>query len=102
MKTIKQNLKTQAATIREMKQETSSGMRSGKYMGGLQWTLQCAQETYRYDHIAYCMIRGREYLEIENKTRPGNEINQSKLDRIITDMKADILMREIAEEKQNA
>ena len=31
------------------------------------------QGSYRHMHIAYCLLRGRSYEQIENKVKPGNE-----------------------------
>ncbi len=105
MKTIKENLKTNAKEIREIKQLISAGMRAGQYRGSEQNELTTLKNTYRFNHIAYCMLRGREYREIENKTRPENELSAKdgiRIDTIIADMKAQILERTPEEELQNA
>jgi len=93
MTTIKLELKAQAKEIREMRTIISRGMSNGLYKGQEQYAITLLQEAFRYKHIAYCMLRGREYLEIENKTRPGNEINKQKLERIATAMELEILKR---------
>lgn len=102
MKTIKTELKAQANAIREMKQDISTGMRAGQYRGNSQATLIGLKETFRYNHLAYCMIRGREYKECENTTRRENEINMSKLEATIESMKAELLERNPQEDGQNA
>jgi len=93
MTTIKLELKAQAKEIREMKSIISKGMRNGLYKGQDQYAITLLQEAFRYKHVAYCMLRGREYLEIENKTRPRNEINKQKLERIALSMELEILKR---------
>lgn len=102
MKTIKENLKTMVREIREMKGEISLGMRNGKYMGSTQWDLECKKSEFRHQHIAYCMLRGKTYNEIENYTRPGNEPNMNKIEAIMETMKAEILERNPEMEAQNA
>jgi hypothetical protein len=102
MKMIKKNLKIMAQELREMKQERSAGMRAGKYMGGLQWTIETKKEEYRYIHIAYSMIRGREYKEIENKIRYENGISQAKLQGCIQRMRTELALRAPAMEAEHA
>lgn len=102
MKTIKENLKTDANTIKKIKNDMKNGMRKGKYVWREQGDLLRMQHDFRYHHIAYCMLRGREYHEIENKVKPNNEINMDRVERIIEEMKDDILKRNPKEEDQHA
>ena len=102
MNSIKLGLKAQAKTIRVIKNEISTGMRSGKYMWKEQNELIAEKEHYRYYHIAYSMLRGREYLEIENKVRKGNEINMSSVEAIMDELKLEIAERNPQEAGQNA
>lgn len=69
--------------LRELKKEISLGMRNGKYMGSQQWDLETKTKEFRHQHIAYSMALGREYKEIENYTRPGNEPNWKYIDTIL-------------------
>lgn len=105
MKTIKTELKAQANAIKEMKQDISTGMREGQYRGNSQCALIGLKRTYRFNHIAYCMIRGKEYLEIENKTRPENKLtdrDMAEITSIMEEMKAQLLERTPKEELQDA
>ena len=102
MKTIKNELKTMAKEIREMKSIISKGMSNGLYKGTEQYELILLKDKCRYTHIAYCMVRGREYSEIENTTRPGNEINFSKLNTLIETFKNDLAKRNPEKETQDA
>jgi len=40
------------------------------------------KEMYRHKHIAYCLLRGRKYEEIENKVGSGNEPNWNFIKKI--------------------
>lgn len=102
MKTIREQLKEDAKRIRTIKQDISTGMRAGNYMWKAQEELIAEKEYYRYYHIAYSMLKGREYLEIENKVRPGNEINMSSVEAIMDELKKAIIERTPKEELQDA
>ena len=67
--TRKQELKELAKKIRELKEQR-------KPMRGYVPGLYSAQESYRYKHIAYCMARGKEYEEIEQKVSLENFIHE--------------------------
>jgi hypothetical protein len=43
-------------------------------------------EGFRYRHIAYCMARGRKYLEIENKVHECNVISKYRWEIINKDI----------------
>ena len=43
-------------------------------------------EAFRFLHIAYCMARGRDYLEIEQKTHEHNKISEYKWKQINSDI----------------
>lgn len=102
MNTIKENLKMQARDIRTLKDQVRDGMRKGDYVWRLQGDLENAKREYRYDHVAYCMLRGRTYEEIENKVRPGNEILMDNVVKIMEKMKSDILARNPEKEVEHA
>jgi len=40
-------------------------------------------DNYRHKHIAYCLLRGRTYEQIENKVREGNEPDFTKIEKIM-------------------
>lgn len=41
---------------------------------------------YRHQHIAYCMARGRKYLEIENKVHDHNILSKWEWERLNEDI----------------
>jgi hypothetical protein len=51
-------------------------------------TLRClksSQYKYRYLHIAYSLLKGKKYYQIESKTRDGNKIKIDDLNQIFTE-----------------
>jgi hypothetical protein len=40
---------------------------------------------YRYLHVAYSLFKGRTYEQVESKVREGNEINLSRVNKIMND-----------------
>jgi hypothetical protein len=40
------------------------------------------KEKFRHYHIAYCLLRGKKYEQIENKVREGNQPNWGIIDKI--------------------
>ena len=72
---LKQQLKEKAQEIRELKIETKETQKEHNgCAGGLQYKTQKASRWYRNHHIAYCLLRGRTYDQIETP-REGNEPN---------------------------
>lgn len=44
-----------------------------------------ASRIYRHEHLAYCMLRGTPYDNIEAKVRDGNEPNWNVVNTLIAD-----------------
>lgn len=85
MKTIqemKTRLKELSAEIRQTRREHKEAQREGY---GLDGELSKLIYTYRHLHIAYGLIRGKKYNEIERYTRKGNEPSWSLINSFITD-----------------
>jgi hypothetical protein len=84
LKELKSLLKELAAFNRKYK-----AMYKDCQRGKVQWAeLYAFQRTgpignYRYMHIAYCLLRGRTYEQIENKVRPGNEPSWTAIEAIM-------------------
>lgn len=74
---MKQELKTLASEIRHLKTQR-------KPLRGFVPGLLQAQYKYRHLHIAYCLLRGREYSQIEGKVAEGNEPNWRYIDELKT------------------
>ena len=74
LKEIKEMLKKEAKEIRTLRhdcKDTQRGIKEGKLV--YQEDVASASWKWRHKHIAYCMIRGRSYEEIERKCHEGNE-----------------------------
>lgn len=94
MNILKDNLKTQAKELRELKSTIRYGMQTNKpNVWEYQLKLLHKKEQFRYEHIAYCILRGRRYEDIERNTKPNNTISMSKVEGIVTAMKADLYIR---------
>lgn len=81
--TLKQEQKVLATDLHNQKHEISKTQKEGKVAGLLQCNLIYMKRDYRYKHIAYSLIRGRTYEQIETKCRKGNEPDQKTIQRII-------------------
>lgn len=62
---LKGLLKAKATILRNLSLEIRKTMKDGKYAGKLQNQHSDARFDYRCHHIAYCLLRGRKYSEIE-------------------------------------
>jgi len=82
-KTLKEELKEMAVKIKETKIETKDTQKKGEYAGSLQYALLKFRREYRHKHIAYSLMRGRSYEQIEPKCREGNEPNKDLIQEII-------------------
>lgn len=70
IKSMKQELKERAQEIRSLKSQRKTHVcKWMKRVTGYVPGLYEAQYTYRIDHIAYSLLRGRKPTEIENKWR---------------------------------
>lgn len=65
----KQQLKEMTKKIRLMKSKRK------ELEGQNNYEIWKASREYRHEHIAYCLVRGRKYEEIENKTGEFNKPN---------------------------
>lgn len=68
------------AEIKETQKEHGSGSASS-----MQYSLWSMKRKYRYRHIAYSMMRGRTYLEVEPKCEEGNEPDLKVIEGIISE-----------------
>lgn len=59
------------------------------YVDYLSWRMAIGKQyqnisvNYRHHHIAYCLLRGTRYEQIENKVKPGNEPNWVLIETIL-------------------
>lgn len=97
IKTIKSNLKLKSLEIRISKSIFRSSQRENDSdVWRLQSRLLTLREEYRYEHIAYCIMRGRKMLEIE--TSPLKEASKSKIKNILLRVFSEAEAQRILEE----
>ncbi len=68
-KFLKFELKLEAQKLRKIKTDIKTKQRAGQYAGHEQSELLTLKWNYRHRFIAYCMMRGREYKQIERTCR---------------------------------
>ena len=89
-KTLKQEIKQDALEIRSDK-ETLKKTQRGELPGSAS-TLQCMlfykRRDSRHRHIAYSMMRGNTYEQIERKCHKDNQPNMDLIKRIIDEYSA--------------
>lgn len=92
IKQLKQELKVLAALIKEQKvrykncQRATSATHNQMWSDFWKWERENSNPSsriYRHKHIAYCLLRGKKYEQIENKVREGNEPNFSYIEQIM-------------------
>lgn len=105
LKKMKAELKALALEIRQKRQTTKINQRSwsfwynanpgldyrdpkrlegDKFLSGIdQWGLVCKAAEFRIKFVAYCLLRGRKYEEIEPRVRDGNEIDMERVEKIM-------------------
>lgn len=71
-------IRADKATIKKTQRENGSGSAAD-----LQWFILKKKRDYRHVHIAYSMLRGKTYEQIEPKCRKGNEPDQELIREII-------------------
>lgn len=69
IKTLKEEIKVLATELKTNKTNTKEMQRSGVYAGDLQYKRIRLKRECRHKHIAYSMLRGRKYEEIERTCR---------------------------------
>lgn len=97
LKKLKQELKTIAADIRHNRYAYRQGQRDGDYtkMTIPSWKIDLFSADFRTKHIAYCLLRGRIYADVERSVREGNEPRWDLIDKMV-----EIGRVELAKEKE--
>jgi len=80
---LKKELKIKAAEIRKTKIQIKELQKSRDYAGKLQYSLLHLKRDYRHKHIAYSMLRGRTYEQIEPKCHENNKPNMDFVKEIM-------------------
>lgn len=86
---LKDDLKIKAAKIRKDKIKTKTRQKAGEYAGDLQYSLLKQRRDYRHRHIAYSMLRGRTYDQIESKCREDNKPNMDLIKELMDEYSKD-------------
>ena len=73
MTVMKEELKEKGRLIRTLKNNRKE--KSENYDRDACWKVKVEKRNYRHKHIAYCLVRGRSYEQIEPKTREDNKPN---------------------------
>lgn len=83
---LKNELKKLALEVREAKNKRNECFRSGDIQkaGSSQYDVLNIKYEIRHKHIAYCIMRGRSYAQIEPKVREGNEPDMSYVNIFIS------------------
>jgi hypothetical protein len=81
--TLKQELKQLASELRNDKIAIKAHQKEYGAAGYQQCAIFKKKRTCRQKHIAYSMMRGRSYEQIEPKCREGNEPDMDLIRRII-------------------
>ena len=88
--TLKKELKQLAAELRTERAELKKEQREGKVEASIrQYTILKKRKNYRHRHIAYCLLRGRTYEQIESHCRQGNEPDQTLIQELISEYRTD-------------
>lgn len=87
---VKQELKELSKKIRELK------FSRGPSNNGFIPELFRIQNTYRYNHVAYCMFHGTPYENIE-KPKEGNEIDMFQIESLIKEYHNEVIHTDLQE-----
>jgi hypothetical protein len=71
---LKGLLKAQSELLKKSSLEIRKTQKEGKYAGKLQSQHQSDKRVHRLFHIAYSMLRGKTYEQIEQRVHKGNEL----------------------------
>jgi hypothetical protein len=95
---IKSELKKLAVEIHETKKAFKDSQRNGTWRVTEELRSKCSSLSwgFRHDHIAYSMLRGRTYEQIEAKVAKGNEPNMELVMEIMEDLRSKVI--EVANE----
>jgi len=74
---LKEQLKAEAIKLRSQRLDIKKLQQNGKYAGHLQCSQIYLKSNYRHKHIAYSLMRGRTYEQIEPTCR-----NKPDMDRV--------------------
>lgn len=73
LKELKEIIKQKSSEIRELKKEIKKTQKADGIAGGMQFKLSVEKGWIRHRHIAYSLLRGRKYEEIEQHCREDHK-----------------------------
>lgn len=79
---LKADLKNLSQEIKKAKIECKEQQRKSGGYSEHQWKILSQKHHYRHRHIAYCLLRGRKYEDIEPNVREGNEPNWTYIEGV--------------------
>ena len=84
MKELKEEQKKRAADLKENKNGHKNSQRQGDAVAADTYLCEVfsLKKEYRHKHIAYSMLRGRKYEEIERTCRDNNKPDFDYIDKI--------------------
>jgi hypothetical protein len=85
MTEMKEYLKGLSTHIRTLKFSRKGGDKNHKKLWDICYNLAGQKHTYRHTHIAYCLVRGRTYEQIENPAE-NNKPNLKLIESIQVDL----------------
>lgn len=80
---MKEELKSEAAAIRKNNLETKRLQKNGEYAGNLQFSRISLKKNFRHKHIAYCMLAGKTYKQIEPKCAENNKPDMTRIKELM-------------------
>ena len=86
---LKEEQKILAKEIKNAKYHRDHFLELNEHQGPWTYEVQTLAEQFRHNHIAYCMLRGRKYEEIERVTRPNNKPDMSLVKAIMESYKVE-------------
>lgn len=97
---LKDILKLDVALIRRAKSQMKERQRLYNDASMIQKGVEHMRKENRHTHIAYSMMRGRKYEEIEQKVRKGNESDMSLVYFIIQQITSKVMAAKPAEKTE--
>jgi hypothetical protein len=79
---VKEELKKMAEKLRQIRIDIAETQKKGEYAGYMQSEQRFLKFEFRHRHIAYCMLRGRSYEQIERKFREGHEPDMNYVEKL--------------------
>lgn len=85
IKVMKEELKVLANEIRTKKVEWKESQKKGLSSWKIQYWLIENRKLFRHKFIAYCLLRGKTYEQIESKCHENNQPDQELIQRFVNE-----------------